>query len=57
MVEEQPNEETIEEATAEPEEAVEASAPAKKLTLPQRVERLEDILIKSGVVDAGSLGR
>lgn len=55
MVEDQPTEAPTEDIMAEPEE--EAVEPAKKLTVPQRLDRIEELLIKVGVLDAASLGR
>lgn len=55
MTEDQVTDETTEEQAVE--EAQEAQSPAKKLTVPQRLDRLEELLIKQGVADAGSLGR
>lgn len=54
MTEDQVTDETTEE---ESEELEEEQVPAKKLTVPQRLDRLEELLIKSDMVDAASLGR
>lgn len=52
MTEDQVTEETTEEQTVEPEEA-----PTKKLSMVQRMDRVEEFLVKAGVIDAASLGR
>ncbi len=52
MVEDQPTEETTPDEVEETEEE-----PSKKLTVPQRLDRLEELLVKAGVLDAASLGR
>ena len=52
--------ESTEEPAAEPDTSIGTAqvkkTPIKKLSMAQRVDRLEDLLIKGGVVDAGSLG-
>lgn len=57
MPEEQTPDETTEDQAAEPVEVQEAQTPAKKLSMAQRMDRIEELLVKTGLIDAGSLGR